>query len=256
MTTQLVLLLFIAALSPSAHASIDVTKTTESHATSEGVGMRFVEMKKTIIVPQMPDLVYSATDTRFVYTVPSVAQIENYAVVQFLRGCQWESRLVDGKVVNTFGISRDYFPGKDAFIFRHPHWQIDNDNDDPVYTTSEGAGRFALLRWNDDPNSLDANDAHYYQTKKPLVPLVFATDLPSYASFDPAFNFAHNTTLEFRTCLFKVSDLPAHTTPDGAGVDQSKALWCATWDHKYVWNFTTKHMDTPTAIDPFCATQP
>ena len=253
-----VLLLSLVLISSMAHAGIKIVGQREADSTlANGLSIHFLEMKKEITVPQIPGVTYHATDTRFVYSTPTLPELEAYGVVQFIRGCVFESQLVNGKVEKTLSVSRDYFDASGKAvksIFQHPHWQIDNDNADPMYSSYEGASRFRLFfAGNDDPKSLDADNAHYYQSKKPSVPKVFVTDLPAAGAYDVLYRTAKNPSLEFQTCIFRLVDLPLTTTPDAAGVDIKKALWCVQWEHKYVWNFASKKIESPKAIDPVCA---
>ena len=113
---------------------------------------------------------------------------------------------------------------------------------------------------NADQSFTNAETATFYAQAKPPHGSVFSTDLPGSAFLASGSGLhngaAQNASLEFTTCLFKTADLPAKTTPEGAGVVQSKALWCALWNHRYVWNFETGRMDQPTRIDPICEVSP
>lgn len=62
------------------------------------------------------------------------------------------------------------------------------------------------------------------------------------------------SSLELETCIFKINDLPLTSNETGAGVDKTKAIWCATWDHKYAYDFAISSVVAETAINPFCAT--
>jgi hypothetical protein len=229
-----------------------ISSRTESSPSEQA---RFVEMKKEVVLPRAPKTEISyLTDTRFAYTAPSPALIESLAVVQWIRGCLFESEFKGGHIEKHLNIVRQHF-GK-VVVFRHPHWQIDSDSTDPIYSSDLLGGSFALLRWNSDPYSLDPETATLYGQAKPPHGSVFVTELPGSAFLASGSGNkagqAQNTSLEFQTCLFRTVDLPATTTPDGDGVDQSKALWCVSWDHKFVWNFKTAQMDRPPQIDPVC----
>lgn len=228
----------------TAHADVTVISTRTEIGPG---GAKFVEMKKEITLPGRPKTeINYMTDTRFVYTAPGPREIESFAIVQWIRGCLFTS---DATGHQELSISRDYFG--QVQVFQHRHWQIDSDSTDPVYTSNSKYGRFALLQWNKNPADLDANTSTYYAKQKPPHGTVFATDLPG-SGFAIDRTHAQNTSLEFRTCLFHTRDLPATTDPDGTNVDSSKAIWCATWDHKNVWDFTAGKITHPTQIDPIC----
>jgi hypothetical protein len=217
--------------------------------------VRFIENKELFRFDNEPlSLASHFTTARFIYSTATPADLESFGVVQLIRGCMYHSRPGPGPdhlpVLKELSIMRDEFGT--MVPFKHETWQIDNDNDDPLITAYKEHGRFALLRWNADPSSYVADGAHYYGQSKPPHSTVFMADTPGSGALMPDAAGADNTSLEFKTCLFKITDLPAHTTPDGAGVDFNRALWCANWEHKNIWNFKTAKMDHPAKIDSFC----
>ena len=213
--------------------------------------VKFVEYKKLFRFDGEADRLASHfTDTRFVITTKSVSDLESYGVVQFIRGCMFRNRLVNGVVQKELSISRDEFG--QIVPFQHKGWEIDNDNDDPLISAEPGHGRFALLRWNKDASNINTEGSTYYANIKPPHSRVFLSDMPGPAALMPTLNVADNATLNFRTCIFKIADLPTHTDPKGSNVDASKALWCAEWSHNYVWNFKTQQTEEPTSFDPIC----
>jgi hypothetical protein len=247
-TTSVFALTIICTVSALTLSSIaDAGITTVSTRTEAHANARFIEMKKEVVLPKAkPTEISYLTDTRFIYTAPSPAEIEDVAIVQWIRGCVFTS---DRHGEKHLSISREHF-GR-IVPFKHSHWQIDSESTDPVYSSYDGYGRFALLRWNDDPADTDPETATYYAKAKPSHGTVFVTDLPGTA-FLASKNEAQNVSLEFQTCLFNTADLPKTTTPDGLGIDNAKALWCVSWDHKFVYDFKAGKMLRPAQIDPFC----
>lgn len=217
--------------------------------------VRFVEIKKRFSFANEPAKYASyMTDTRFAYTVTDPNQIEKYGVVQFIRGCMFDSYNIKGKVNKLLTINRTHFGEQKTF--QHREWEVDSDSSDPIYTFYEGIGRFALLRWNQDGKSLNPETATWYANARPPHGAVFATDLPGSAALSPdsspTDSHARNVSLEFKTCLFRLQDLPETTTPVGAGVALNKAVWCVNWNHRFVYDFKAKKMTTPSSIDPVC----
>lgn len=190
-----------------------------------------------------------STDVRFVLKTKTVAEIANFGIVQYIKGCQYNSEYDGQEVTKYFGISRNYFD--EIVTFQHKNWQIDSDSHDPVYTSWMG-NRTALFRWNINQTSYDPETSVYMAQKLPPHPTVFATDLPGSSNVDG--QTAKNSSLEFEVCLFNISDLPARTTPNGLGVDRSKALKCFSWDSKFVYDFSKKKFQMSGPIDPFCFT--
>lgn len=238
-----------------AHAGTVVLRKQkiEYPITSEGSLREFflqIETKKTTL-RSSPTPSFS-TDARFVYRTNRVDEIKDYGIVQWIRGCQYSSTF-DGKDVHkNINIARHYFSS--MIDFKHAKWEIDSDNNDPVYANWKD-NRHGLLRWNNNPASLDPGTATYVFNAEPPHPKVFATDLPG--SFTTSINGsgeleAKNSSLEFETCLFKMSDLPLESTPDGAGINKEDAVACLKWESKFIYDFKTKTFNMNGPIDPFC----
>jgi hypothetical protein len=197
---------------------------------------------------------FYTTDIRMQVETKSVESLTDYGIVQYIKGCMFESHVEDGKLVRSMSISRTHF--NQGRTFHHPGWEIDTDSSDPIYTSWEDYGRFSLYRWNKKPRSLEPQGSTYYVQKLPPHPVVFATDMPGPASFtynqyDKKWH-AKNASLEFQTCLFKVSDLPDQTDPAGSNINQSKAIKCFGWNLKRVYNFKNNKFEEPEQIDQFC----
>jgi hypothetical protein len=234
---------------------ISQRETTQEPRSSSEPRIVFVEMKKKVKLSGLPDNQANwLTDTRFAYDAGSPENIETFAVVQWIRGCMFHAEAKNGKVSKTLSIYRNHF-GENV-PFQHRTWEIDSDSNDPIYTAYEDFGRFALLRWNKDPKSLDAETSSYYGQKKPPHGAVFATDLPGSGFLiegsGKGSGSSQNASLEFRTCLFPTALLPQKTDRAGTGIDPSQAIFCQSWDHKFIWDFKKARMTSPTGFDPVC----
>lgn len=220
---------------------------------------RLVEQKKKVILPGTANkFAFWMTDVRAVYQTQDLTQIEKYAIVQQIKGCIYEATW-DGKTEKKYlSVMRNHMGSYTRF--QHTHWQIDNDYPGAVYTGyvfDDGSfNPFFLLNWNTDPNSLDADHSFYYGQKLPPHPVVFATDMPGPATLHDTLPSqplqVQNTSLEYNTCLFKLSDLPKQTDGDGSNIDFNKAVKCFNWDHKFIYDFKTKKFTQPKSIDPVC----
>ena len=191
-------------------------------------------------------------DIRVSLKTKSISHIREYGVVQFIKGCKWESTWDGEKEEKFLSVSRDHFGAPAKFI--HKNWQIDSDSHDPVYHSYQGE-RFALWRWNKNPADDTPQTSTYLHFKEPPHPSVFLTDLPgtSYKTISSsAIQRAKNSTLEFRTCLFHLTDLPETTDKDGSNIDSSKALKCFEWRDSFVFDFKSQTMKQPESIDPIC----
>ena len=268
---RLLLPVFSLLFSVSAFSSIEVIKektqsftpdqnSCSANDTCDLKSFRFVEQKKKVLLPKQEDrFAYFLTDTRAVYETSSVDKIEKYAIVQKIKGCQFESAWDGTTETRYMNVIRNHM-GQNV-KFQHKTWQIDNDYLGPIYTGvqfNDGhIDPFYILNWNDDPKSLDANKSHFYGREKPTKPVVFATDLPGAAYLEESATvdtapLARNSSLEFSTCIFKTSDLPQTTDADGSNIDFSKAVKCFSWDHKFVYDFAAKKFKSPAAIEDVC----
>lgn len=243
------------AISAAAWSKVTVLSTTKQSykptaSDSNLLAYRFERKAKQIRFPGEPvELACYMTDVRTVLKTKSIDDIEKYGVVQYIRGCQWSSQW-DGKTVTkSMNIVRDHFGSN--VVFRHRGWEIDSDSTDPIYSSYKDE-RFALWRWNTDPTSLDADTATLLHDGPTPHPTVFVTDAPGAQALNLDRKSASNSTLEFRTCLFNITDLPLATDKAGSNIDQSKALHCFEWNSNYVFDFKEMKMKSPATIDPIC----
>jgi hypothetical protein len=178
------------------------------------------------------------------YETDSVAAIENYAVVQFKRGCvfdRWKNG--SGKISTGIAYTVSSFGEEIPFCF--PHWVIDSQDADPAYNSDPARGRYYLLRWNKH-GSYDSRTQTFYGEEKPARPVVYMTDYPAGA-FVTATG-VKNVALEFKTCIFKSSDVPRQTRRDN--VRFATPLSCFDWRNVYVYDFETKTFETEIAELP------
>lgn len=219
-------------------------------------GAMLVERKvKVLLADERSDFASYMTDMRFIVEVTKPASIPNYGIVQFMKGCMYGSELMpNGTEQKEFSYVHRHFGSYK--LIKHDNWVIDSEHADPVSTSFEKYGRFDLYKWNTDPKNLDADNATWYFDAKPPHGTVFKADLVANTGLieDSATPKARNSSLDLETCIFKIADLPKTTDETGVGVDKSKALWCASWDHKFHYDFATSTVIQDKAVDPFCAT--
>lgn len=217
---------------------------------------RVVTEKKSVRFPGEPaEFATHFTDVRMALRTESVATLEDYAVVQWIRGCQFETTWdSSGRPQKLLSISRYHF-GK-VIPFKHRTWEIDSDIMDPVYSSDDRFGRFALWRWNKDANSLEPRTATYYFKAPPPHPSIFLTDLPGGASYyksqTSGIESAKNSSLEFKACLYRTKDIPEVSDPKGSNFESAEPLICENWEHKFVFDRTSKTFKSGGSIDPFC----
>jgi hypothetical protein len=165
------------------------------------------------------------------YETDSVNALEKYAIVQFVRGCVFDSsRNAQGKITRNVSYFVPSFGESIPFCFRD--WVIDSQDTDPAYNSDPEYGRFYLLRWN-KPGSYEYPNHKYYGAEKPKIPIVYMADYPAGAFVTGS--GIKNAALEFKTCMYKARDVPAETRRDD--ITFAKPLTCFPWQSVYVYDF-------------------
>lgn len=205
-------------------------------------------------------------------TAPSCAK--EYGVVQYIRGCVYHVRYdaaTGAEKERVFDVARRLRGPR--VVFSHPVFEVDRTDEDPLYASDPSeADRLALvyapkapLRLRDDRSSLLAdmkafdNPAHrvFYADQDKPGSTHFVTDVPeggvSTLSEDGATLTVVNASLDFRTCVYRVSDVPAAGEPA-----ESAALHCFPWQSRYHWDMAARDYVTDrfAGVDPFCASAP
>jgi hypothetical protein len=178
------------------------------------------------------------------YETDAVDALEKYAVVQFLKGCVFDSsKNGEGKSNRNVSYIVPSFGEDIPLCF--PQWVIDSQDTDPAYNSDPEYGRFYLLRWN-KPGSYDNRTQKFYGAEKPKIPAVYMSDYPSGAFVTET--GVKNTALEFKTCIYKASDVPAKTRRDN--INFAKPITCFDWQNVYVYDFDTGRFQTNLAAVP------
>lgn len=183
------------------------------------------------------------TDIKMSYRTRGVSQLEEYGIVQFIKGCKFNSyKKPNGKVERYFGITRDFFGKRERF--QHREWVIDSIEQDPMYNSFEGFGRHGAYR------SMIQGKVVYYFQQKPVEPELFVTDLPGTASMEGPNDIATNTSLVFKSCLYKTKDIPLQTTADDLSF--AEPIKCFEWSSSYIYNHEINKFESKKELDPFC----
>ena len=172
------------------------------------------------------------------YETDSVDAIEKYAIVQFVKGCVFSTaRNSAGRIEKQVNYGVSSFGENVPLCF--PRWVIDSQDVDPVYNSDPDFGRFYLLRWN-APASYNDRTQKYYGAQKPALPVVYMTDYPAGAFVTGA--GVKNTSLQFKTCIYKASEVPARTVRDD--LNFARPIHCFEWQSVYVYDFETGKFQT------------
>jgi hypothetical protein len=179
------------------------------------------------------------------YETDSVDALEKYAIVQFIKGCVfYSSKDGEGKINRNVSDTVSSFGEHIPLCF--PRWVIDSQDTDPAYNSDPEYGRFYLLRWN-KPGSYDRRSQKFYGAEKPRVPVLYAADYPSGAFITET--GVKNAALEFKTCIYKASDVPAQTRRDD--VDFARPIACFEWQNVHVFDFDDGRFQTRLADAPW-----
>ena len=178
------------------------------------------------------------------YETASIDTIERYAIVQFVKGCVFNSSTNgNGKIDRNVGYVVASFGEDIPLCFRE--WVIDSQDTDPAYNSDPEYGRFYLLRWN-KPGSYDHRTEKYYGAEKPKAPVVYMADHPAGAFVTGT--GVKNVALEFNTCIYKASDVPVETRRDD--IDFARPVTCLEWQNVYVYDFDNGRFQTDLAYAP------
>lgn len=178
------------------------------------------------------------------YETDTVAALEKYVIVQFKKGCVFDSsKSREGKIHRRVSDVVASFGEDIPFCFKR--WVIDSQDTDPAYNSDPELGRFYLLRWN-KPGSYDNRTQKYYGTDKPQTPVVYMVDYPAGAFVGGA--GARNVALQFNTCIYKANHVPANARRDDTAF--AKPISCLEWQNVYVYDFDKARFQTDLADVP------
>ncbi len=240
-------------LSAAVYKTVQIDKTYENDSCQQSDSC---DLKSFRVRVEDSKVVSSSFGTNYTtgsfteYQTSNVDTLTKYAVVQFIKGCQFYST-PDGRKFG--GISREFF--NEIVPFKHPQWVIDSVDRDPIYNsaTEFGDNRHAYYRWNEVLGSFKKETEHYFVQQTPVRPILYVLDRPGTAFYDDhEYKDAKNISLQFKTCIYKTADVPKETTPDD--LNFAKAIKCFDWKSSFVFNHKKKVYESPNKIDEYCTT--
>lgn len=198
-----------------------------------------------------PDKTISHGTSAFMsYTTNKVNNLENYAIVQQIKGCMFtSSQNYDGEIIKSSNYARELF-GK-IVNYKHMDWTIDSIDEDPMYNNSIPELRHGSYRWNTVKNSYEKETQKSYAQERPTSPTLYVSDLPGTAFTET--DEVKNISLEFRTCIYKTGKIPLVATP--GDVNFSEAIACIPWKSSFIYNYKTQKFEAKKEIDPICLTE-
>ena len=199
----------------------------------------------------IPNLNITAYGTRMFanYDTSSLDTLEKFGLVQFVKGCQWESKQVDGKVINTLSVAIEHYGKQVPFYF--PQEVIDGFVADPIdWGDQEGMPTRFFFYLNRFIGSSEPQKTDYYGIQKPTIPRLYLRDMPGQAQFFADSGTARNISNQFRLCAYKTADVPLSVADTDVGF--APPLQCFAWNSSFVYNFDTKQFDRPSEIADSC----
>lgn len=184
-----------------------------------------------------------------VYNTSSMDALENFGLVQFVKGCQWESQLVNGQVVNSRDVEIEHYGKVVPFYF--PQEVIDGFVADPIdWGDQEGMPTRFFFYLNKYIGSNEPQQNDYYGIQKPTIPRLYLRDMPGQAQYFAEDGTARNISNQFRLCVYKTADVPKVVAD--SDVNFATPIQCFNWNSSFVYNFATKQFDRPADIVDFC----
>jgi hypothetical protein len=168
----------------------------------------------------------------FSYKTKIINDLEDYAVVQFMRGCHFISYEDRGQIKKYVGMSHYHF-GK-VVPLKHNSWVVDTRDMDPIYLSSDEYGTHGLYLQNSKRDSYQQKSESYYYEKTPRYPRLYASVMPSTAFISNG--EAINLSMELKTCLFKTKDVTANSYEQLI----DKAIACYDWNNFMTYDYKKK----------------
>ncbi|MEK7138645.1 MAG: hypothetical protein AAB799_00495 [Patescibacteria group bacterium] len=176
----------------------------------------------------------------------SVRNLEKYVFVQFVKGCFFSSRIVDGQPVIEFDV-RYLRDENNSVLFLFRDWVLDS-NSDPVYPSEVSKPRLYWYRWNTVKDSFSTETEKFYGVSKPRLPRLYVVDHPGTAFV--VNGRAKNISLEFKICIYREKDVPKKVSQDN--IDFAKPTDCFSWHSSFVYNHKTNEYESHSQIVSAC----
>ena len=183
-----------------------------------------------------------------VYNTTSLDNLENYGIVQFMKGCQFSSQLVNGKVVNSRDRTIEHYGAVVPYYF--PKEVIDGFVKDPIdWGAEENMPSRHFFYLNKYVSDQEPQKDDYYGMLKPAIPRLYLRDMPGIAELNED-GSATNISLQYRLCIYKTADVPKVVAD--SNLDFAIPLQCFSWNSSFVYNFGTKKFEQPPGLVEFC----
>jgi hypothetical protein len=215
----------------------------------EGVApFRRLEVKTQEYRIKMLGTEYHGTQMSAAFETDSVASVDRYGLVQFVRGCQFRSCPRPGG-----GIGREVtkvLPSfHDTVPWLIPDWIVDSNDADPLYNSWDDhpeEHRLGVYRWNQVPGSFDEATELNINRGMPSEPRLYVRDSTKNAYYDQENGCAQNFALEFRVCAYGLDEIPRQSTRENVGF--ARPLACLEWGSSYVYDHALRAFTSPQGL--------
>ncbi|MCB0348430.1 MAG: hypothetical protein KDD37_06315 [Bdellovibrionales bacterium] len=225
------------------------------------------------------DGAYNFGDTMFLsYETKNIGALENYGVVQYVKGCVYANYYKNGELQTFFPYARHVHnetPSGPTQVWLQKDWIIDSDDKDPMYNSPfptdyadmKVPSRHGFYRWNSVENfdvnglpiSRQSETEELYGFKfPPTFPKLYIVDRPGSAFASASLIdgkpeiVAKNISLDFKVCIYKTQDIPKSVDQMGEQVFIDNPLTCFDWKSREVYNWDTKKYETPEEMSGAC----
>ena len=191
------------------------------------------------------------------YRTKKLSDIKDYAIVQFKRGCRFETYPENG-AIHTRGYFGNYRSFGDRLEDRFKNWIIDSVDRNPIYFSYDDRDKFASnphygYYWNEKRGDFSKDNRHYFGEMLPPRPEIYIRDLdgPNYVANGAFFyDLAMNTWMQYKTCVYKTKDIPKVTTRDD--IHFAKPIHCFDWGNFHVYDHFEKKWTSPNEMPAYC----
>ncbi|MFK8139372.1 MAG: hypothetical protein AB8E15_13515, partial [Bdellovibrionales bacterium] len=190
-----------------------------------------------------------------IYKVPRRTNYQDYAFVQYIKGCVFMSEKRPDGSVEYRDTAREFFG--EYIKYRHESWQIDSLDSDPMYKNmlpkyfdQDGVKfpqRHGFYEWS-KTRVPDKKIHQFLYQSKPKGKYTYVTDRSANAFF--ADGQAKNVSLSFKMCLHRTKDIPfSVSSPD---LKIAKPLHCFTFSNSKIYNHDTNQFESISGIHNYC----
>ncbi len=183
------------------------------------------------------------------YETSSLATLQDYVFVQLVRGCIYSSTWENGQEQIEFGFFQKIFDEYRLAVFHD--WIIDSIDTDPTYNSMPGYPRHYFYRWNKPPYAISKNTEKFFGKRRPKIPVLYISDLPSQGMYLSFSNRAISTSFEYKMGVYPSKDVPLHTAAENVAFAQPLIEF--SWKNSWIYDHLSSTFQKKHDISPLCA---